>query len=268
MLTHAQLSTSSGQLYYLVYELAPYRLACVAGGMAVAFFWTYFPYPITARSQLRKDLGASLYLLANFYSLVHTTIGTRIQGIEGDLTSKASPGRKLSKARNKVYAKQMALLGGLRQHSTFTAWEPIFGGKFPKTTYNAIIDEVKNIFNYLALISFAFNSLAHPNDGSDPNSDPSNPTWLADLARIVGTVQPTSQEITSTLSLLSASVTNRTPLPPYLKPPEACKLVGRLEALDKDILDVKHVLEKGYSAFAVMQIASSLVTDDLGRLIE
>lgn len=111
--------------------------------MFVAFIWTFIPYPITERSQLRKDLGASLYLLANFYSIVHTTIRTRIRGEAGDPNDKSSPGNQLDKARAKVYAKQMSLLGGLRQHSAYTSWEPTFGGKFPKAHYDIIIEEVQ-----------------------------------------------------------------------------------------------------------------------------
>lgn len=110
--------------------------------MLVAFIWTFFPYPLTARSQLRQDLGVSLYLLANFYSIVHTTISLRVKGTEGDMESKMSPGRKLQKARGKVYVKELALLAGLRQHSAFTAWEPTFGGKFPRQQYDMIIQEV------------------------------------------------------------------------------------------------------------------------------
>lgn len=139
----SQVATSNGQPYYPVYLLAPYRLACVSGGMFVAFFWTFFPYPLTARSQLRKDLGVSLYLLANFYSIVHTTVGLRIKGTEGDLESKHSPGRRLEKARREVYVKELALLAGLRQHSAFTAWEPTFGGKFPRAQYDIIIQETQ-----------------------------------------------------------------------------------------------------------------------------
>ena len=137
-----QAATSSGQPYYPTYLLAPYRLACVSGGMLVAFIWTFFPYPLTARSQLRQDLGVALYLLANFYSIVHTTIGLRIKDDEGDMESKKSPGRKLQKARRNVYVKELALLAGLRQHSAFTAWEPTFGGRFPKEQYDNIIQGV------------------------------------------------------------------------------------------------------------------------------
>ena len=54
-----------------------------------------------------------------------------------------------------------------------------------------------------------------------------------------------------------------------MKPPTAYALSAKLEKLDSHILSVEeHISEPGYSAFAVMQIASSVVTEDLGRLIE
>ena len=136
------MGTSNGQPYYAIYLLAPYRLATVVAGIFVTLVWTYFPYPITARSALRKNLGASLYLLANFYAIVHTSVGLRINAAEGDPKSKESPGRKLEKARTKVYVQELGLLAELKEHSEFTAWEPSFGGRFPREQYDAIIHQV------------------------------------------------------------------------------------------------------------------------------
>lgn len=111
--------------------------------MLVAFIWTFFPYPLTARSRLRNGLGASLYLLANFYSCIHTTIGMRLNGTSGDPEDSHSLGRRLDKARSKVFTKELALLAELRTHSAFTAWEPTFGGKFPRKQYDTIVQEVQ-----------------------------------------------------------------------------------------------------------------------------
>lgn len=83
----------------------------------------------------------SLYLLANFYSIVHTSVGLRIKGTEGDLGWKESPGRRLEKARRNVYVKELGLLARLEQHSAFTAWEPTYGGKFPRKQYDTIIQQ-------------------------------------------------------------------------------------------------------------------------------
>ena len=254
-------ATSSGQPYYPIYLLAPYRLACVAGGMTVAFIWTFFPYPLTTRSQLRKDLGVSLYLLAQYYSCVHATIGMRLEGNEGDENEKESPGRKLQKAREGIFTKELVLLAGLRQHSAFTAWEPTFGGKFPRKQYDAIIQGVQNILNNMALIAYATKSF------TTSKGSPDKGPWMDDFSHLIKSLNATSQEVTSMLSLLSASVTSGNPLPPYLQPPPAFKMSARLEALDKDILSISHITEPGYSAFAVMQVASGMISGDLEKLI-
>ena len=99
-------------------------------------------------------------------------------------------------------------------------------------------------------------------------------------------VGATSHQITSILSLLSASVKSGSALPPHLELPQPYNLSRRLEALDKGILDARHVEEPGYSAFgkaafgitdkekmlidstAVLQVASSLITHDLASLVD
>jgi hypothetical protein len=139
------ISVSNGQIYHPIYELAPYRLAAVAGGVAVAFFFTYFPSVVTSRSQLRKDLGSSIYLLGHYYSSVHKSVSLRIRGAEGDLTDKKSPGRRLEIARTRIFAKELILLQGMRHHCTFTAWEPTFGGRFPRETYDKLINHTQKL---------------------------------------------------------------------------------------------------------------------------
>lgn len=134
-----EIATSNGQPYYPIYLLAPYRLATVSGGVAVAFFWTFFPYPISEHGVLRKSVGSSLYLLANYYSIIHETITARMRGEEGDLTIKTSSARRLEKARNKIFSKQMLMLNGLREYSGYLRWEMPIGGRFPKKRYDSII---------------------------------------------------------------------------------------------------------------------------------
>ncbi|KAI9837323.1 MAG: hypothetical protein M1819_000397 [Sarea resinae] len=257
-----KVSTSTGQPFYPTYKLAPYRLAVVSAGMAVAFFWTIFPYPINDSSQLRKDLGSSLYLLANYYSCVHETVRMRLRGKEGDPELKNSPGCKLNKARNQVFSKEMMLLSGLRQHSDFSVYELKVGGKFPKQRYDTIIDGVQKILNYMALM--AYSSAAFSRTHSSP--DTAETEWIDDFSRVVDSVQVTTHAVTSTLCLLSNSVLNGQPLPPYLQPPRAYELSQRLEAIDREILSVKHVAEPGYAAFAVMQVASGLVVWEVEKL--
>jgi uncharacterized membrane protein YccC len=138
-----QVASSNGQAYYPIYLLAPYRLAIVAAGIAVAFFWTFFPFPISEHGVLRQSLGASLYLLANYYSIIHESVSARLRGDEGDLALKTSAGRRLQKARGKVFSKQMLMLNGLRTSSEFLKWEVPIGGRFPKKRYQAIISSIE-----------------------------------------------------------------------------------------------------------------------------
>lgn len=115
-------SVTNGQAYYPIYELAPYRLATVCAGIFVAWVWTIFPYPISEHSELRQKLGSSLYLLANYYSVVVETVKVRVRGDCETLSSlhdKENPAKKLEKIRQTVFSKSVLLLQGLRTHSNF-----------------------------------------------------------------------------------------------------------------------------------------------------
>lgn len=120
-----------------------------------------------------------------------------------------------------------------------------------------------SILNYMGLLSYASKNLCE-----NPTEARSQQSWLRDFSRLVTSVNVTSHEITSTLALLSASVSTGSPLPPYLQPPQAYKLSERLEALDADILSINHISEPGYAGFAVLQTASSLISDDMRKLIK
>lgn len=94
-----------------------------------------------------------------------------------------------------------------------------------------------------------------------------SPQWFADFRRITTHTNITSHEITSLLSLLSSSITTGQPLPPYLKSPEGYQLSKQLEAVDHDILSLRHIAEPGYAAFAVMAISTRCIHMDLERLL-
>jgi tRNA U38,U39,U40 pseudouridine synthase TruA len=70
------------------------------------------------------------------------------------------------------------------------------------------------------------------------------------------------------LSLLSSSIQNGQPLPPYLKVPNPYQLSRKLEAVDSDILSLRHIAEPGYAAFAVMAISTRCISMDIERLLK
>lgn len=62
-------------------------------------------------------------------------------------------------------------------------------------------------------------------------------------------------------------MTSGQPLPPYLQPPTPYGLNTKLEAMDPDILSVRHIDEPEYATFAVLQIASRCVVYELEILL-
>jgi len=113
----------------------------------------------------------------------------------------------------------------------------------------------------MALIGYASQDFAH-------NDEDSTSKWSEDFRHLMLEANLTTQEITSILSLLSGSIKNGQPLPPYLKTPKPYELSEKLEAMDNDILSVRHINESGYSALAVLQISSRCVVGDLDKLLK
>ncbi|KAG0652725.1 hypothetical protein D0Z07_0346 [Hyphodiscus hymeniophilus] len=261
-----EISISNGQVYHPLYELAPYRLAAVSGGVAIAFLFTYFPSVDTARAKLRNDLGAAVYLMSNYYSSVHQTVSLRIRGAEGDMGDKTSTGRVLQKARTQIFVKELILLQGMKQHCKFLAWEPTFGGKFPRATYDKLLDHTQNILHFSTMISYVTETFKE--FPTEVDTQITSESWMKDFKELIASLQLTSQNVTSLLSIVAAAISTGRPLPPYLKAPKPVRLSQLLESMDADILSPRHVLEAGYAAFAVMQVATSMLGDDLEGLLE
>jgi len=261
---------ASGQPFYATNILGPYRLATVCGGLLVAWFWTVFPFPLAEHSELRRDLGSALYLLANYNSVMDETVNARIRG-DIDTSDPDSPYAKLQKARNKIYAKSMLTLQTLRNHVQFLRYDVPIGGRFPEDTYVRIINRVQNIFNFIALVVHAsqtFADMCQNETMQDPKRHKhSESDWLRDFRRLVTDANVSTRECTTLLALLSASVTSGNPLPPYLRAPQAYALAARLDSMDRDILSIKHVAEPGFAAFACMQIGTKCIEDDIRALL-
>lgn len=91
--------------------------------------------------------------------------------------------------------------------------------------------------------------------------------WSEDFRRVLDGASLTSQEVTSLLSLMSASISNGCPLPPFLRAPVPYQLSQRLEDIDRDILSVRHINEPCYAAFAVIQVSTRCIIGDLDKLL-
>ena len=114
----------------------------------------------------------------------------------------------------------------------------------------------------MALVSYSTRDYAHDPDDSAASA------WLNDLSKITSSIKPASHEVTKLLVMLSSSLIDGKPLPPYLKTPPNYGLSNKLQEMDPQILSAKHFLEPGYASFAVTQVASKLINDDLCNILE
>jgi hypothetical protein len=261
---------SNGQAYQPVYLLGPIRLATVIGGLSLGWLWTIFPYPVSEHAELRKSLGSALYLLANYYSVMHETVRARIRGLEEDPTIKGSVSQRLDKARRTLFGKSNLLLSGMRARTAFVKFDIPLGGKFPKKQYEAIIDRMQSMLNFMALVSYASTAFQDLQTRSAMGGDDSDHhlEWLHSFRALIAETNVTSQAITTLLTLMSASVANGQPLPPYLRVPEPFRYTEELDGMDRDLLSVRHIAEPGYATFSVTQLGVKCVIDDLKVLLE
>ncbi|KAH6699780.1 hypothetical protein BKA61DRAFT_562223 [Leptodontidium sp. MPI-SDFR-AT-0119] len=250
---------ATGQPFYPIYELAPYRLLTVGAGVLVGYIWTIFPVPISEVSVLRRDLGASLFLLANYLSCVTATVDLRVlEPNSDDAGLLESHGHKLDKVRHEVLVKQIALLNSMRGNLAFMAFEPRLGGDIPKEIYQKLIDEAQSVTNYLTIIAYASSSFPTAHTSS---------TWLSSFTSTRIRNHSESHKLISILSLLSASITNGQALPPYLKTPDSFRLSDEITADVGTVLDLANVDEPGFRAVAVVKVAQRCVVDSTERIV-
>ncbi|RPB03301.1 hypothetical protein L873DRAFT_1731742 [Choiromyces venosus 120613-1] len=249
-----EVSTRSGQPVLSIDKIGPYRLLVTLGGLCVAMIFTILPYPTTTRSLIRSSVSSSLFLLARTYSTVLSLLQIRIHGATGDESNKNSPGRRYEKARAKLLTESFLANDFLRTQIEFTKYEPSLRGRFPREQYDGIIDGVRNITSYLSIISYASKTFS---DGGE---------WAEDLSALLRNVDTQMHQITSLLCLLSASLASGNPLPPILSLPEPFRLARAMEERDGGVR-LDHLVEPGFVAFAVVQVAVGVMRDDLVRVI-
>lgn len=127
--------------YWPILQFGPRRLLNAMAGAATGFFWTIFPFPISEHGMIRHGIGESLYLLANYHSLVTELIRTRVQNTEmyDGPEDPANPEYWLERYREKVLSKLTVKLAGLRAYAAFLKFEIPVGGRFPREEYDEVI---------------------------------------------------------------------------------------------------------------------------------
>ncbi|OBT43669.1 hypothetical protein VE00_05184 [Pseudogymnoascus sp. WSF 3629] len=261
-------ATSTGTFFFPPYSVVAMRVACVLWGTCASIFFTYLPYPITARGLLRKDMAIIMQLLANYHAVVHATIKARLRGNEGDMDDKHSRGRVLSQTRNAMFNKMMLLSSSMKHNVYLQKYEPTLGGRFPVAIFEDILSQLTVLLDYISLLSYATQVWAVDGPTKDYFHHSSRSRqWLTDLSKLIGPINPTEEKITSILSQLSAAVSTGRALPAKIEPTKPYQLSQKLRELDPEVLHIKHIQELGYSAYSVMEIISSMIIYNLDILV-
>jgi len=96
---------------------------------------------------------------------------------------------------------------------------------------------------------------------------PGHKQWSEHFRQLMTQIRPTSHDIVMLLTLLSGAMRDGRPLPPYLPVPPPYALSERLEAMDSNILSVRHINEPAYASFSVMQLAARCIKVDVDNLL-
>jgi hypothetical protein len=133
---------AGGTYVFPSYYVAAMRVACVLWGTCASIFFTYLPYPITARGLLRSQMAVIMELLANYHAVVHATIKSRLRSTEGDTNDKHSRGRVLSHTRKAMFNKIMLLNSQVKHNVYLQKYEPSMGGRFPVAVFQDILSQL------------------------------------------------------------------------------------------------------------------------------
>lgn len=243
--------SKSGQAVYPPYTIFPYRLAIVALGVIVAYFWTLFPYPLSEHSELREEVAKSIYILANFSKCIQRTIHARVDGVAGDINDKTSPGFHLQTARRRIFRKFQTMSASAKTYYGFLDWEFSLGGRFPKQTYGEILSILERVSSYLTLSGYVSRALKRP---------PAASCWWTDDQNDMTQTHLTPDGVTTRMIILHSALSRAHPLPPHMKELEISNL--------NEFLTRGVPTEEGFPAVALIHTVNWYLIRDLNRLTQ
>ncbi|EWZ86355.1 hypothetical protein BFJ63_vAg13883 [Fusarium oxysporum f. sp. narcissi] len=262
-------ATSSGVIYYKPYSVVAVRVACVLWGTCASMFFTYLPYPITARGILRRNMAAIMHLVGNYHTVVHTTLKARLRGTEGDVADKKSQGHLLSRTRRAMFNKTMVLNSSVKHNVYLQKYEPTLGGKFPVVIFSDIISQLGMLLDYIALLSYSTQAWSlHGPHSQYYHTSTRTREWMEDLASLLTSTNVLEERITVVLYQLSGAVATGQPLPRRIEPGKLYQLSKRLSQLDPAILDIRHIQDLGYSTYAVVEMISNMINHRVNVLTQ
>ncbi|KAK9237144.1 hypothetical protein V1525DRAFT_173673 [Lipomyces kononenkoae] len=235
-----EILSQTNTVKFPIYQDAAYRLLNVLAGLAVAYFWSIFPFPVTEGAIMRQHMGACTFLLARYNAIMSESLLIEKKALVPQLLA-----QKLQQARLDVLQQVNRHIVKLKASSAFSKWQVTIGGEFPIKAYREGIRLLDRISADLSVIGYTASTLSI--EASEP---------LSSLDRL----RAPAQRVTLALCLLSASITNGVPLPPYFP----------LESTEEHQESVFNAANNGdgVQKINVDLQALSIVSTSMGRLHE
>ncbi|KAK9365602.1 hypothetical protein V1509DRAFT_369875 [Lipomyces kononenkoae] len=235
--------SKTNTLKFPIYQDAAYRLVNVLAGLAVAYFWSIFPFPVTEGAIMRQHMGSCTYLLARYNAIISESLLIEERGLVPQLLV-----QKLQQARLDVLQQVNRSIVKLKASSALNKWQVTIGEEFPIKAYREAISLLDRISAELSVIGYTASTL------SIEVSE--QPRYLSSLHRL----RSPSQRVTLVLCLLSASITNGVPLPPNFS-------FASTEYHPEKVFNVANN-EDGFHKVNVDLQALSIISTSMGRLLE
>ncbi|KAF4595203.1 putative MFS transporter [Ophiocordyceps camponoti-floridani] len=227
----------------------PYRLAIVLLGVATAYFWTVFPFPLSEHGQLRQEVGSSFNLLGNYYSCISQAVISRLEGSFGDPRDEASPGFYILAARRRIFRKYQTSNTAARSDLGLVDWEFSLGGRFPKKIYGEILSLLDRIASYMTLTGYASRTFQGLSDTS---------AWRFVDEDDVTRSQLLIEGVTTRMVVLHSALSQAHPLPPQLR--ELTR--AHMPEFSSEIRS------EGVAAAALIHGVNSYIVRDINRLTQ
>lgn len=241
---------------YPIYQVAGYRLVNVVAGLFVAYIWTFVPYPLTEHSVIRQSMGACIFLLAQYNAIVSKTLLTSDR-LEFDEETTAN----LRQIRLETLQQTQKHLAKLKTLSAYVKWVFSIGEELRLEELKEVIDILDQMITHSTSLGIASSLLTYAAASKDKHTD-SHVTSLNKMA--------TSIDLSvSALCLMSASITNDLPLPPYLFLTEALDAVAFPIFTPTQTADTSsNEYDMDTNAIAVISAATRKIQADVRQLTQ
>ena len=233
---------------YPIYQVAAYRLLNVIAGLAVAYIWTLFPYPITETSLIRQSMGACVFLLARYNAIVSETLLTK------DRLHLTQPlADSLRQQRLDTLHSSQGYLVKLKTLSSHLKWQFSIGTELHQAELNDLIRILDRMMTHITVFGFASSTLTLEDEAIDQFSR---------LEVLVSSLH----KVTSVLCLVAASITNKLPLPPYLFLNEAFEDISF--KTDYTVQETSIESQMDANAVAVIHASAEKVHQDMKEMVD